>query len=134
MHLGLWSGVLLSKPMRYLKSPPQVILLVTQWQGATILWSAMKRPGLLAALMLVTLNLCGQSGLTLTCPHGGSVPACVGGEIEFTGSNYGAQVHVTVTNSSGKSIDDGDYMTDNGVLTFTENLSFADTYTITLNG
>ncbi|MCU1238119.1 MAG: hypothetical protein JWP63_6086 [Candidatus Solibacter sp.] len=38
-----------------------------------------------------------------------------------------------MTNSSNTKIDDGDYTTTDGVLSFTENLSFADTYTISVN-
>src|SRR6266568_5376758 len=86
---------------------------------------------LFAALSLV---LSAQSGLTGSCRNGGAYPACVGGEVVFTGTGYTAQVHVTVTNSANSKIDDGDYTTTDGVLSFTENLSFADTYTIALNG
>jgi hypothetical protein len=53
--------------------------------------------------------------------------------VVFTGSGYAGQVHVTVTNSSGRVIDDGDYTTNAGILSFTENLSFADTYTISVD-
>jgi hypothetical protein len=82
---------------------------------------------------LLTLGLSGRSGLTGGCLKGGDYPSCVGGEVVFTGSNYPAQVHVTVTNSSGKVIDDGDYQTSGGTVSFTENLSFADTYTVLVN-
>lgn len=80
--------------------------------------------------VLFSVGLFGQSGITGSCRNGGTYPACDGGEIIFAGSNYLAQVHITVTNSSGQIIDDGDYVTSGGVLSFTENLSFADTYTI----
>ena len=101
-----------------------------------ILLSAMRKTTLFAVLALLAAGLFGQSGpsgLTGRCKNDGTYPSCVGGEIVFTGSNYAAQVHVTVTNSAGQEIDDGDYTTNNGVLSFTENLSFADTYTISLN-
>ena len=79
------------------------------------------------------LGQSGQSGITGSCRTGGTYPRCDGGEVVFTGSNYPAQVHITVTNSSGKVIDDGDYTTSGGILSFAENLSFADTYTISVN-
>ena len=85
-------------------------------------------------LFLLSVGLFGQSGLTGSCRSGGAYPRCVGGEVVFTGPNYPAEVHVTVTNSSGTTIDDGDYKTEGGVLSFTENLSFADTYRIAVNG
>jgi hypothetical protein len=75
----------------------------------------------------------GQSGLTGGCRNSGTYPHCDGGEVVFTGSNYPSQVHITVTNSSGKVIDDGDYTTSGGTLSFAENLSFADTYTVSVN-
>ena len=83
---------------------------------------------------LISAGMFGQSGLTGSCRNGGTYPRCVGGEIVFTGSAYPAQVHVTVTNSTGTAIDDGDYKTDAGVLSFAENLSFADTYQIRIDG
>ena len=83
--------------------------------------------------LLISAGVFGQSAITGSCQNGGTYPNCVGGEIVFRGTNYTGQVHVTVTNSSGKVIDDGDYTTDGGNLAFTENLSFADTYTISIN-
>ncbi len=83
--------------------------------------------------VVLSIGLFGQSGLTGSCRNGGTYPSCVGGEVVFRGSGYPAQVHVTVTNGSGMAIDDGDYTTSGGALSFTENLSFADTYTISLN-
>lgn len=88
---------------------------------------------LIALLALLSLGLFGQSRITGSCQNGGTYPNCIGGEVVFTGSNYQGQVHITVTNSSGQVIDDGDYTTSAGVLTFNENLSFADTYTISVN-
>ena len=94
---------------------------------------------LLAAMALLSAILFGQSsqsgpsGLTGRCKNDGSYPSCLGGEIVFTGSSYPAQVHITVTNSTGEEIDDGDYTTNSGALSFTENLSFVDTYTISVN-
>ena len=73
------------------------------------------------------------SGITGGCKKGGEYPHCDGGEIVFSGSDYPAQVHITVTNSSGQVIDDGDYTTRSGALSFTENLSFADSYTIAVD-
>jgi hypothetical protein len=96
----------------------------------------MRKIMLLAVLALLSAILFGQSGpsgLTGRCKNDGTYPSCVGGEIVFTGSNYPAQVHVTVTNSASQEIDDGDYTTNSGILSFTENLSFADTYTISVN-
>ena len=85
-------------------------------------------------MILFAITLSGQSGLTGSCPYGGSYPYCVGGEIRFTGTGYGATVRVTVKKSSGQVIDDGEYTTNSGVLSFVENLSFADTYEISING
>jgi len=93
----------------------------------------MRKTKLFAFLALLSIGLFGQSGVTGSCRNGGTYPSCVGGEVVFRGSGYPAQVHVTVTNSSGMVIDDGDYTTNGGVLSFTENLSFADTYTISVN-
>jgi hypothetical protein len=78
--------------------------------------------------------LCDPSAITGSCKNGGEYPHCAGGEIVFNGSEYPAQVHITVTNGSGQVIDDGDYTTESGNLSFTENLSFADTYSISVNG
>jgi hypothetical protein len=82
---------------------------------------------------LLSNGVFGQSGITGSCRNGGTYPNCVGGEVVFTGSGYPAQVHITVSNSAGTVIDDGDYTTNGGILSFTENLSFADTYTISVN-
>jgi hypothetical protein len=101
-----------------------------------ILLSAMRMTTLFAAAALLAAGLFGQSGpsgISGRCKNDGAYPSCVGGEIVFTGSSYPAQVHITVTNSSAEEIDDGDYTTNSGILTFTENLSFADTYTISVN-
>jgi hypothetical protein len=92
----------------------------------------MKKATLFALATLLSFGLFGQSGITGSCRNGDAYPSCVGGEVVFTGSNYPAQVHVTVTNGSGTVIDDGDYTTTAGTLSFTENLSFADTYTISV--
>jgi hypothetical protein len=75
-----------------------------------------------------------QPTLAGACKSGGAYPQCDGGEIVFTGTNFSGQVHVKVTNSNGDKIDDGDYNTTDGILRFVENLSFADTYTIAVNG
>jgi hypothetical protein len=93
----------------------------------------MRKTKLFTLAALLSSGLFGQSGLTGSCRNGGTYPSCDGGEIVFTGANYPALVHITVTNSSGKVIDDGDYTTNVGNLQFTENLSFADTYTISVN-
>ncbi len=87
----------------------------------------------IALLLFLAFPSAAQPSLAGSCQNGGTYPNCVGGEIVFTGTNYPAIVHVRVTNSSQEVIDDGDYTTTGGVLTFTENLSFADTYTITVN-
>ena len=86
-----------------------------------------------ALLSLASFGQSSPSGLTGSCRNGGDYPKCVGGEVVFSGENYPAQVHVSVTNGAGKMIDNGDYVTMNGNLSFTENLSFADTYTISLD-
>jgi hypothetical protein len=102
------------------------------WFGI-ILPSAMRKTTLFAVLALLAAGLFGQSGpsgLTGRCKNDGTYPSCVGGEIIFTGSSYPAQDHITVKNGSAEEIDDGDYTTNSGILSFTENLSFADTYTI----
>ena len=84
--------------------------------------------------MLFTLSVGAQTPISGSCAHGGAYPSCTGGEIVFTSAGYPAQVHVTVTKSSGDAIDDADYTTYLGTLTFTENLSFPDTYSIAVNG
>jgi hypothetical protein len=94
----------------------------------------MRSARLFALLALFSVGLFGQSDVTGRCRNGGGYPNCDGGEVVFTGSGYPGQVHITVTNSSGKAIDDGDYTTSGGALAFTENLSFADTYTISIDG
>jgi hypothetical protein len=99
-----------------------------------ILWPVMMKFFILAAAMLFALYLGAQTPIAGSCAHGGTYPACVGGEIVFTSSGYPGLVHVTVTKSSGDAIDDADYTTSSGVLTFTENLSFPDTYSIAVNG
>ena len=99
-------------------------------------WSVMKIARLYVLSTLLSVGLLGQSGqsvLTGSCRNSGTYPHCDGGEVVFTGSNYPGQVHITVTNSSGKAIDDGDYTTSGGILSFAENLSFADTYTVSVN-
>ena len=94
----------------------------------------MKIIRLLAALIVLSLALVAQSvgTLTGTCLHGGNpyYPQCISGEVTFTGTNFPGDVRVRVTNSAGDSIDDGMYTVNRGSLTFIENLSFADTYTI----
>ena len=87
-----------------------------------------------AAAMLFGGSISAQTPIVGSCAHGGTYPSCVGGEIVFTNSGNAGQVHVTVTKSSGDAIDDADYTTSLGVLTFTENLSFPDTYSIAVNG
>jgi len=88
---------------------------------------------LITLLGLLSLGLFGQSRISGSCKNSGDYPNCDSGEIVFTGSNFADTVHITVTNSSGKVIDDSDYTTSGGVLTFYENLSFADTYTVSID-
>ncbi len=106
--------------------------------GGVILCSVMRQPIVVAVLAVVAalpLGLPAATSLTGACRNGGAYPnGCVGGEVVFTGPNYPDQVRVKVTNSTGDVIDDGDYTTKSGVLTFTENLSFADTYSVSING
>lgn len=87
-----------------------------------------------AAAILFAFCVSAQTPIVGSCAHGGTYPSCVGGEIVFTNAGNPGQVHVTVTKSSGDAIDDADYTTSLGVLTFTENLSFPDTYSIAVNG
>jgi hypothetical protein len=95
----------------------------------------MKKAIFFAVFALLITSLAAQpSGITGNCQTGGTYPSCVGGEIVFVGTNYPEHVHIRVTNSAGTVIDDGDYQTEGGTLRFTENLSFADTYTISING
>jgi hypothetical protein len=98
----------------------------------------MKPTLLLATLTLASVALLsgGQATLTGTCQSGGnpSYPQCVSGEVTFTGTNYNPEVHVKVTNSNGDVIDNSTYSaTVTGNLTFTENFSFADTYTVQID-
>jgi len=88
---------------------------------------------LLVFLVLFSLAAFGQSGITGGCQSGGTFPSCNGGETTFTGSFTGPTVHITVTTSAGTVLDDGDYSPNSGILTFTENMSVADTYTIAVN-
>ena len=94
----------------------------------------MKPITLFALAVVLSLALVGQSTGTLTgtCQHGGNpyYPQCISGEVSFTGTNFPGDVRVRVTNSSGTSIDDGMYTVTAGKLTFIENLSFPDTYTV----
>lgn len=94
----------------------------------------MRHCSILALGLLISTVVFGQSGLTGSCQNGGTYPSCVGGEVAFTGSGYSSQVRVKVVNSLDDIIDDGVYTTNNGILRFVENLSFAETYTITVNG
>ena len=89
---------------------------------------------LLAVCALLSLGLFAQSqSLTGSCQTSGSYPTCSGGEVSFTGSGYSGQAYVKVVNSSGKTIDNGNYQLNGGQLTFTENLSIPDTYTVYVN-
>lgn len=94
----------------------------------------MKSLKFFAISSLFSVALLSQSSPTLTgtCQNGGnpSYPQCVSGEVTFVGANYSGQVHVKVRNSAGVTIDNSIYLTTGGNLTFTENLSFADTYTV----
>jgi len=99
----------------------------------------MKPLQFLAIPALFSLALLGQSSPTLsgTCQSGGSpsYPQCVSGEVTFVGANYsGTTVHVRVKNSSGLTIDSSYYQVTGGNVAFTENLSFADTYTVRVGG
>ena len=120
--------------MKYLIEPHKITYIAVM--GPDRIYTdprCMEMMKLLVLGALLSFSLFGQSGLTGSCPNDGAYPNCIGGEVRFTGSNYPAQVHVTVKNSSGEAIDDADYTTNAGTLTFTENLSFADTYTISVN-
>ena len=90
---------------------------------------------LLAVPILVTLALFAgntpPSGLRVHCDDGTSGTGCNAGRVTFSGTNYQNHVHVIVTMSNGTVIDDGFYQAPGGVLSFTEVLSPADTYTVT---
>jgi hypothetical protein len=85
---------------------------------------------------VVTLALVGgpsePSGLTVTCPDNTAGPTCPAGQVTFTGTGYNNHTNVVVTGSNGTVIDDGFYQAPGGLLSFTEGLSFPDTYTIQL--
>ena len=76
------------------------------------------------------------SGITVNCLSGGSSSTggtstnCNSGQVTFTGTGYPNKVRVVVTNSEGELIDNGLYDTTGGVLSFTEDFSFPDTYTV----
>ncbi len=97
----------------------------------------MTRIGRFVIAVLLAAVVSGQTSapsISGSCQNGGDYPNCVGGEIVFTSSSYSGQVHIKVTNGAGDVIDDGDYTTADGVLRFVENLSFAGTYTISIDG
>jgi hypothetical protein len=92
---------------------------------------------LISIAAVLSLALFAQSGsmvLTGSCLHGGNpyYPQCISGEITFSVTNVAAQTHVKINNTNGDSIDDGLYTPDAATqtLTFIENFSFGDTYTI----
>lgn len=106
------------------------------WGDRIILGAVMRTIMSIALLVCLSVMLFagpGEASLSGSCKSGGTYPNCDGGEILFAGSNYSGQVHVIVTNSSGQVIDDGYYTTADGILKFVENLSFADTYSISVN-
>jgi hypothetical protein len=89
----------------------------------------------------LALSLAGQSSTSLTaaCQIAGNpaYPDCVDGEVTFTGTGFtgGANgIDVRITNSSGKVLDAGQYQVNNGVLSFTENMSIGDTYSVYVAG
>ena len=73
------------------------------------------------------------SGLSFNCDDGPgtSSGSCYPGHVTFTGTGYPSHVHVTVTMSDGTPVDDATYLAPGGVLSFTEDLFPADTYTVT---
>src|ERR1051326_8939020 len=84
----------------------------------SILIPAMKSIRHFTTALLFSAALCGQSNpptLSGTCLRDGTYPQCVGGEIVFSGANYASTVHITVSNSAGDDIDQGDYTTNDGV-------------------
>ena len=89
---------------------------------------------LFAVPVLVTLALFAAntppSGLRFNCDDGTSGTGCFAGRVTFTGTNYQNHVHVVVTMSDGTVVDDGYYQAPSGVLSFSEVLSPADTYTV----
>ncbi len=71
------------------------------------------------------------SGLSVNCGNGSGGSGCYEGHVTFTGTNYKNHTHVLVTRSDGSVYDDGFYQAPGGVLSFEENLTPPDTYTIT---
>jgi hypothetical protein len=72
------------------------------------------------------------SGLGFTCDAGTTTSGgCLAGKVTFTGTDYPNHVHVIVTTSSGTVMDDGFYQSPGGILSFTEVLNPAGSYTIT---
>lgn len=103
----------------------------------------MKPTNLYAILGVIglALSLSGQSSASLTagCQIAGnpSYPDCVDGEVTFTGTGFsgGANgIDVRITTSSGKVLDAGQYQVTNGALSFTENMSSPDTYSVYVGG
>jgi hypothetical protein len=96
----------------------------------------MKKVLLLTILGLASVILVGGSTLTPTCVNGVSDNGnCAPGQVTFTGTGFPLSVHVYVKRYSNEATyDDWDYTTNAGVLTFTETLTPADRYTITITG
>jgi len=72
------------------------------------------------------------SGLTFTCLNAGLPDPgfdCLTGQVNFTGSNYPHNFHVTLTDSSGYVADDTDYVAPHGDADFTETM-FPGIYTL----
>lgn len=65
----------------------------------------------------------------MSCPAMGIAPYCSDGEVNFSGTGYPNKVRVVVTDGLG-TLDDSQYDTTSGFLSFTENLSYAGTYTV----
>lgn len=90
---------------------------------------------LFAVCVVLSFGLFAQGpALSGSCQTTGTYPSCQGGEVSFSGSGYSGQASVRVINGDGKVIDSGTYQTNGGILTFVENLSVADTYTVSVNG
>lgn len=97
----------------------------------------MRLTKLLALVVLFSMTMAADktspSGLHFTCGSGPAASGgdCLPGPVTFTGTNYPNHVHVVVTMSNGRVIDDAFYKAPGGVLSFLEVLDPADTYTVT---
>ena len=92
----------------------------------------MKKVLLITLLITGAVALIGSPSLGWTCADGG-YQVCNPGRVTFTGSGYASVVHINVLRNSDSAVyDDFDYDATAGLLSFTETLVPADTYTVTI--